>query len=128
VFIAVILKIINYLSRRKLTSVSLPLHTERRSVTIPDVSDDHVLYLESLTLWNLHICSSLKITVKGQQNTTSGGRIGPLNVVFDFFFHFMSLMIYEESECFSSCNFLNPSGDLCITSKFSPGHHLLQHL
>jgi len=85
VFIAVILKNINSLSHRKLTSVNLHLNTESRSITIPEVSDDHVFYLESLTLWNLHICSCLKITAKGQQNSTSGGRTGLLNVVFGFF-------------------------------------------
>jgi len=36
-------------------------------------------------------------------------------------------MVSEEAEAFSSRNFLNPSGAMCIRSTFSPGHHLFQY-
>jgi len=68
VFIAVIVRSVSSLPHRKITPVSLHLHTERRSVTIPEDSDNDALYMESLTLWDLHIRSCLKIAVKGQQN------------------------------------------------------------
>ena len=120
---------VNYLSHRKLTSVSLHLHTERRSVTFPEVSDDGLLHLESLTLWDFAHLSVFKNN--GRRSTEhyvwGGQNWSPKHSVL-FFFSILSVCRYlEESEAFSSCNFLNPFGALCIRSKFSPEHHLLQH-
>ena len=101
-FIAVILKNINSLSHRKLTSVSLHLHRERRSVTIPEFSDDDVFGIFGVTDFvgfaHLFVCKNN--SRRSTEHYVWGDRIGPLNVVF-YFFHFTSLLVSEESEAFS---------------------------
>jgi hypothetical protein len=129
VFIAVIIKNINSLSHRKL-STRQPASQHRTPVGYNSRRFGRRCIVFGVTdfMGFAHLFVFKNNGNRSTEHYVWGDRIGPLNVVFcHYFFSFISLLVSEESEAFSSCNFLNPSSALCIRSKFSPEHHLPQH-